>query len=315
MFLKRLFAFIPKDEFSKALNLFNSGEYRKALGRFQEIQAIASQSGEIDRATLDLYTCEAHVALAKQFDQNGDLDGATREMEAAVAIKPMFADLHYKLGAFYVRKRRLDEACNSFRNSLDINNKFFRSRIYLAKILRELGDKDGALRETVGAKLSCPNFYRENLDALVVALRTTNEEDINRRFDEMIEERPSSAQISKELAIEAIQNGNMEEAIRELKKALALKPDYPDLHNYLGIAYGNSGMVDDAVHEFEIALKINPYYAKARLNLALLYYENTRFEEAQAQIDHVLKVQPDNQLANNLLNELRAVTSGKPARR
>ena len=145
MFLKRLFAFIPKDEFSKALNLFNSGEYRKALGRFQEIQAIAGQSGDIDRATLDLYTCEAHVALAKQFDAAGDLDSAVREMEAAVSIKPMFADLHYKLGALYVRKHRLEEACNCFRNSLDINNKFFRSRIYLSKVLRELGDREGAV--------------------------------------------------------------------------------------------------------------------------------------------------------------------------
>lgn len=311
MFLKRLFAFIPKDEFSKALNLFNSGEYRKALGRFQEIQAVAGQSGDIDRATLDLYTCEAHVALAAEFDQAGDLGSSLREMEAAVSIKPMFADLHYKLGALYVRKHQLDDACNCFRNSLDINNKFFRSRIYLSKILLEVGDKDGAIREAVASKLSCPNFYRESLDALVVALRGNHDEDIVKLFSEMIEERPSSAQISKELAVEAIQNGNMDEAIRELKKSIALKPDYPDLHNYLGIAYGNSGMVDDAVHEFEVALKINPYYAKARLNLALLYYENSRFDEAQAQIDHVLKVQPDNQLANNLLSELRAVTSGK----
>lgn len=314
MFLKRLFAFIPKDEFSKALNLFNSGEYRKALGRFQEIRAVAGQSGDIDRATLDLYTCESHVALSKEFDQAGDLDGALREMEAAVTIKPMFADLHYKLGVLYVRKGRLEDAGNCFRNSLDINNKFFRSRVYLSKVLRDLGDKDGAIREIVASKLSCPNFYRESLDALVVALRTNNAEEIARLFAEMIEDRPSSAQISKELAVEAIQNGNMDEAMRELKKALAIKPDYPDLHNYLGIAYGNSGMVDDAVHEFEIALKINPYYAKARLNLALLYYENTRFEEAQAQIDHVLKVQPDNQLANNLLHELRVVTSGKPGK-
>ena len=96
-----------------------------------------------------------------------------------------------------------------------------------------------------------------------------------------------------------------------MKKAIALKPDYPDLHNFLGIAYGNSGMVDDAVHEFEIALKINPHYLKARLNLALLYYENSRFGEAQAQIDEVLAVQPNNQLASNLLNELRAVTDRK----
>jgi protein O-GlcNAc transferase len=311
MFLKRLFAFIPKDEFSKALNLFNSGEYRKALGRFQEIQAIAGQSGDIDRATLDLYTCEAHVALAKEFEHAGDLDGAVREMEAAVSIKPMFADLHYKLGALYARRNRYEEACNCFRNSLDINNKFFRARIYLAKMLRDTGDREAAVRETVGCKLSCPNFYRENLDTLIVALRTENAEEVARLFAELIEERPSSAQISKELAVEAIQNGNMEEAIRELKKAIALKPDYPDLHNYLGIAYGNSGMLDDAVHEFEVALKINPYYAKARLNLALLYYENNRLEEAHAQIDHVLKVQPDNQLANNLLHELRTVAAGK----
>jgi Flp pilus assembly protein TadD len=129
-------------------------------------------------------------------------------------------------------------------------------------------------------------------------------------FRELLEERPSSAQISKELAIEAIQNGDNDEAMRELKKAVALKPDYPDLHNYLGIAYGNAGMVDDAVQEFEISLKINPYYLKARLNLALLYYENDRYEEAQGQLDEVLTIQPDNQLANNLLSELRALADG-----
>ena len=133
------------------------------------------------------------------------------------------------------------------------------------------------------------------------------------RSSELIEERPSSAQISKEMAVEAIQEGNTEEAIRELKKAIALKPDYPDLHNFLGIAYGNNGMMDDAVHEFEVALKINPYYLKARLNLALLYYENARYTEAQAQLDQVLKVQPDNQLANNLLQELRLVAGANPA--
>lgn len=313
MFLKRLFAFIPKSEFSKALNLFNSGEYRKALRRFQELQGVAEQAADVDRATLDLYTCEAHVALAKEHEAAGDRDGAVREMEAAVAIKPMFADLHYKLGVLYAQKKRLTDAGNCFRNALEINNKFFRARVYRSMISRQMGDADGAVREAVGSMQSCPNFFRENLDALVVSLRTGADDEAARLYAELIEERPSSAQISKELAVEAIQNGNMDEAIRELKKAIALKPDYPDLHNYLGIAYGNSGMVDDAVQEFEVALKINPYYLKARLNLALLYYENARYDEAQGQLDQVLKVQPDNQLANNLLHELRLVGEGRPS--
>jgi Flp pilus assembly protein TadD len=314
MFLKRLFAFIPKSEFSKALNLFNSGEYGKALTKFQELRTLAADASEVDRATLDLYTCEAHVALAGECGHAGDTDGAVREMEAAVTIKPMFADLHYKLGVLYARQRRFQDASTCFRNALDINNKFFRSRIHLSMIWYQVGDREGAVREAIGSRHSCPNFYRESLDALVIALRAGGESEVQRLYAEMIEERPSSAQISKELAVEAIQNGNMDEAIRELKKAIALKPDYPDLHNYLGIAYGNSGMVDDAVHEFEVALKINPFYLKARLNLALLYYENARYEEAQAQLDEVLKVQPDNQLANNLLHELRVVAEGKLGR-
>jgi Flp pilus assembly protein TadD len=311
MFLKRLFAFIPKSEFSKALSLFNSGEYRKALARFQELQGIAEQASDVDRATLDLYTCEAHVAIAKECSTSGDTAGAMREMQAAVAIKPMFADLHYKLGVLYSQAGRLEDARNCFRSSLEINNKFFRSRVYLSMISRRMGDLDTAVREAVGSKQSCPNFYRETLESLVMTMRTGSESEIARLYSELIEERPSSAQISRELAIEAIQNGNMDEAIHELKKAIALKPDYPDLHNYLGIAYGNNGMVDDAVQEFEVALKINPYYLKARLNLALLYYENARYDEAQAQLDMVLKVQPDNQLANNLLHELRVVAAGR----
>jgi len=314
MFLKRLFAFIPKSEFSKALNLFNSGEYHKALARFQELQGIAEQAGDVDRATLDLYTCEAHVALAKEASDKNDLDGAIREMESAVAIKPKFADLHYKLGGFYAQNGRYEDAGRCFQASLDINNKFFRSRIYLSAISLKLGNAEAAVNEAIAARQSCPNFYRESLDALVMSLRMGRQEEIEKHYSELIEERPSSAQISKELAIEAIQNGNMDEAIRELKKAIALKPDYPDLHNYLGIAYGNAGMVDDAVQEFEVSLKINPYYLKARLNLALLYYENTRYEEAQSQLDQVLKVQPDNQLANNLLQELRVVAGGKATR-
>jgi Flp pilus assembly protein TadD len=312
MFLKRLFNFIPKSEFSKALGMFNTGQHRKALKKFEEMRAVSGRHADVDASTLDLYTCEAHVALSKEYAAVGNLDDAIREMQAAVAIKPMFADLHYNLGKYQVQKGSLDEAEKSFRSSLDVNNKFFRARVHLAYILHQRDRGTDAAAELMASKLSCPNFYRDILDDLMHILRAGEPApQTEELFHELLEERPSSAQISKELAIEAIQNGDNEEAIRELKKAIALKPDYPDLHNYLGIAYGNNGMVDDAVQEFEIALKINPYYLKARLNLALLYYENDRYVEAQAQLDEVLAIQPDNQLANNLLSELKALADEK----
>ncbi len=312
MFLKRLFNFIPKNEFSRALDLFNGGHYGKALKKFEELRVVSEANEDVDRSTLDLYTCEAHVALAKEHAADSKLDDAIAELERAVAIKPTFADLRYLLGTYYFAVKRFNQARQSFENSLKINSKFFKARAHLSYVYWKEGDVRVAAEELATTKHCCPNFYRENLDHLVQALRTHgSREAVESSYNEIIEERPSSAQISRELAIEAIQNGDCQEAIRELKKAIALKPDYPDLHNFLGIAYGNTGMVDDAVHEFEIALKINPHYLKARLNLALLYYENSRFGEAQAQIDEVLAVQPNNQLANNLLNELRAVTDRK----
>jgi protein O-GlcNAc transferase len=312
MFLKRLFNFIPKSEFSRALGLFNGGQYRKALRKFEELNELSRAHEDVDRSTLELYTCEAHVALAKEHASNGDIESATAEMTRAVELKPTFADLHYLLGSFQFKLERFGDARESFSRSLEINNKFFKARVHLSLVVYAEGDRARAVEELVKTKHSCPNFSREQLDKLMQALHSGAEEaEVRRHYREILVERPSSAQISRELAIEAIQNGDYEEAIRELKKAISLKPDYPDLHNYLGIAYGNNGMIDDAVHEFEIALKINPYYIKARLNLALLYYENSRYEEAQVQLDEVLAVQPDNNLANNLLHELRAVTDGK----
>jgi tetratricopeptide (TPR) repeat protein len=312
MFLKRLFNFIPKSEFSRALGLFNTGQYRKALKKFQELNELSRAHEDVDRSTLELYTCEAHVALAKEFAANDDIQSAEAEMSCAVQLKPTFADLHYLLGTYQFRLKQYAKARESFSHSLEINNKFFKAQVHLSLVVYAEGHRTRAVEELAKTKHACPNFSRDQLDKLMQALHAgADEADIQTLYREILVDRPSSAQISRELAIEAIQNGEYDEAIRELKKAISIKPDYPDLHNYLGIAYGNNGMIDDAVHEFEVALKINPYYIKARLNLALLYYENSRYEEAQVQLDEVLAVQPDNKLANNLLHELRAVTDGK----
>lgn len=315
MFLKRLFNLMPKDEYSHALDLFNEGQYRKALKKLEALLAGASQGksrSDVDISTVELYACEAHVALSKEYAEEGNVSEAIREMEQAVALKPRFADLRYTLGSLYDEIGDLKKADEYIRSALDINPKFFKAHVHMARILRAKNNREGAIQELELAKVSCPKFYKKELNDLVKALRVNkDDEELKTFFHCIIEEKPSSAQISRELAIESIQHGNDAEAIRELKKALTLQPDYPDLHNYLGIAYGNAGMVDDAIEEFETALKINPKYIKARLNLALVLYENERYPEAKSNIEAVLQVQPENQLANNLYAELETVGETK----
>lgn len=306
MFLKRFFKFIPRNDYSRALDLFNEGHYGKALKRFEELLARSRDGEELDVATVELFACESHVALSRERRNAGDLDGAISEMEAAVALKPNFADLRFNLGGLYMDAARYGDAKKHFSRALEINPKFFKAAVNLGRAEFSLGDHAKARDALAKADSNCPNFYRENLGDLTQMLRINAEaESIEKAFHELLEERPSSAQISREVAVEAIQNGNYSEAIRELKKAIAIKPDYPDLHNYLGIAYGNSGMTDDGIEEFETALKINPYYIKARLNLALAQYDAGRYVEAHNHIERVLSVQPENELARNLLSELK----------
>lgn len=303
MFLKRIFSFIPRNDFSKALDLFNNGNYRKALKKFEEL--MDRDEAVADSATIELYTCEAHVALSKEHIRRGEIEQAREELQRAVALKPTFADLRHDLGQLYFQTGDHQKACSNFRAALEINPRFFKARISLAQAFAASGKWEEAIAEVRAAQQSCPAFYRDKLSELERALRVGDAPD--GLFTAIMEEKPGSAELSRQLAVEAIQNANYTEAIRELKKALALKPDYPDLHNFLGIAYGNNGMVDDAIEEFERALKINPYYSKARLNLALALYENGRFSEARAHIDQVLSVQPENQLAKNLLTEIETV--------
>jgi protein O-GlcNAc transferase len=207
---------------------------------------------------------------------------------------------------------RLEEAKEHLVHALKVNPKFFKAKISLARVEYTSGERTRAVEILQGGRDDAPSFYRENVDHLIQMIRIGDDESaVKQAFHEMLEDRPSSAQVRREIAIQAIQNGDFAEAIRELKKAIAVNADYPDLHNYLGIAYGNSGMADDAVEEFETALKINPYYLKARLNLALALYDQGRYTEAQTHIDRVLTVQPDNQLARNVLAEIKVVSDRK----
>ena len=312
MFLKRLFNFIPKSEFSRALDLFNEGNHRRALKVFDDLLGRHHQGEDLDIATIELYACESHVALSRERMNDGNLAEACREMEAAVKLKPNFADLRYNLGDLRLALEQYAEAKENFSRALEINPKYFKASANLARAHYASGESDRAINQLEEAKSYCPTFYRENLNELTHMIRTNQDgEDVRRAFHQILEEQPSSAQISREVAVESIQNGNFTEAIRELKKAIALNQDYPDLHNYLGIAYGNSGMADDSIEEFEVALKINPYYIKARLNLALALYDCGRYIEAQNHIERVLSVKPDNALAKNLMTELKAVTDRK----
>ena len=313
MFAERFLKFLPKNNLKKAIGFLNKGEYRKSC---REFEAYLEHSGGLsagkDQELIRMYMVESYIEYSKKLDGDGDTSAAAKQLEKAIEIQPKYADVHYGLGKLYEKAGNRVNSRESIKRALVVNPKYFRARIMLSRSYWLDGKNDRSAEELISSLSASPAFFIDQVQELTgLVNHDSGNEDIRDLFRKLLEERPSSSQVSKQLALESIQNGDYDFALAELKKSLSLHPNYPDLHNMLGIAYANTGMTDDAIMEFETALKINPEYLKARLNLALSLYEKGAREEARKNLDLVLNIDPENELAKNLMKELSPVGSEK----
>lgn len=307
MFIERFAGFLPKGNLKKAIGFMNKGQYRKAIKEFECcICKKAGVAGGTDQELLRMYIVEAYIEYSKELENNGKYPESARQLEKAIEIQPDYADVHYKLAKMHEFSGNNVNSRESIKRALIINSEFFKARIMLAKSYYDSGNRARATEELDISLTAVPNFFKDSLDNLIREIRIGHgDPEITSLFERLLEEKPSSSQVSKQIALKSIHNCDYDHAITEMKKALSLNPDYPDLHNLLGIAYANSDMLDDAIMEFETALKVNPDYLKARMNMALTLYEKGQREDSMYHLKIVLKMDPENELAKNLLAELQ----------
>ena len=309
MFVERFVQFVPKSGLKKALTHFNNGDYRKACREFESHRSrVAIEGKGQDQELIRMYMVEAYIGFSKQLSEDAKYSEAAEVLEKAVELQPRYADIHYSLGATYTELGKVERSRECFTRALEINPGYLRARVMLAKSYHDGNEHEKALEKLETSLSTAPAFFTDQVKDLIRLIRFGSPaEERENAFRRLLEEKPTSAQVSKQIALEAIQNGEYESAANELKKALSVSPNYPDLHNLLGIAYANRGMADDAIIEFETALKIHPDYLKARLNLSLALYEKGLREESMRNLEMVLELDPENELAVNLLRELQPV--------
>jgi protein O-GlcNAc transferase len=309
MFVERFVRFVPKSGLKKALTHFNNGDYRKACKEFESHRSRVALEGKgQDQELVRMYMVESYIGYSKKLLEEQKYAEAAEVLEKAVELQPRYADVHSSLGVIYERLGKVAQSRECFIRALEINPGYLKARIMLAKSYHDGSERERAIEELETSLSTAPTFFTDQVKNLLRLIRSVSSaEEREAAFRKLLEEKPTSAQVSKQVALEAIQNGEYESAVRELKKALGISPNYPDLHNLLGIAYANRGMPDDAIMEFETALKIHPEYLKARLNLALSLYEKGLKDESMRNLEMVLELDPENELAVNLLRELQPV--------
>ncbi len=220
---------------------------------------------------------EAHNNLGNALEQMPDrLPEAIAHLEAALRGHSDAAAIHNNLGSVLARiPGRLPEAIDEYEAALRIKPDFVYAHNNLANALMQV-----------------PGRLPEAVDHLGAALALA----------------PDLAELHNNLGTAlAKMPGRSPDEIAEYEAALRLNPDYAEAHLNLGLALlGVPGGLPEAINHFEAAVRINPDDLQAQYNLALALLKAGRMEEGTAHLETVLRLKPDLAVVRQMLERLHA---------
>jgi len=195
--------------------------------------------------------------------QEGQVNEAIADFEAALRAKPDYAYAHNNLGTALLQEGRTDEALPHFERALEIKPDYAEPYDNLGTILYQRGQLDAAISNLERAVKINPDYGDAHFN-LGIALREKGEADgAISHFKRSLEIKPEDAEARRGLGSALLAKGQTAEAILQFQNALAIQPNDPDARVDLGHALLKAGQPSDAVVQFQKALTLRPNGAQA----------------------------------------------------
>jgi O-antigen ligase len=219
-------------------------DLERAMEQYEYINRQARHYTEIDFELGDLYM------------KLGNIDKAIAAYKDYKRYKPFFTKIHYTLANAFVANKDWANAAESYKDALDLNQKFTIGYLELSAVYQKMGKEDLAAEMFERAKEVSPAKAH-----LAMA-------DVWERFGE------------KERALESLH--------------LRIAEDSADARPYarLGWIAIENKQWEQAIAWYEKVVRFNPKYAPAWVNLSNLYYENGRIDEAKTAFEKALALDP-----------------------
>jgi tetratricopeptide (TPR) repeat protein len=243
----------------------------------------------------------AHNSLGDVWLNDGRVDDAMREFQAALKITPDFFIARNNLGLAYLQKGELADAITEFRRALSRDPQNVKCRFNLAAAFLTSGRAAEAISEYQKALAIQPDSAQGHSDLGNAYMRAGRLADAIAQFKIALLLRPRYADAEYNLGIAEIQNGNRAEAIRRFQNTLALAPDNAGAHNNLAVALLLEGRPDDAIAHLERCLALQPANVDAHNNLAFALAGKQQWNAAIGHWRKALEIDPENLAAQSSL--------------
>jgi Flp pilus assembly protein TadD len=200
---------------------------------------------------------------------------------------------HFNLGADLVRRGRLQEGADQYREALRIDP----SSPDTHNLLGALFDKQGKHREAAAEFQRAVALEPEYADAQNnLGASLARDGDLlaaTFRFGEAVRLKPKFPLAQRNLGVALARRERFNEAIKHLTEAARLEPDRAQTRNDLGLALANAGRLDEAIVQFRETVRINPQSASGHINLGMALEERNRFDEAIDHYEAAVRLEPD----------------------
>lgn len=223
----------------------------------------------------------------------GDVTGAVRHLERAVAMQPDDPVQRLNLATVLREGGRFADAKRHFRSIVEMQPGHAPAAAQLADLLNAEGDH----AEAVDVCRACLRASRPDAPvvlALADALRHQGAlEEAATLLSDAEERWPEEPRVPARLGLLRRAQGRLDEAVQCYEAALARRPGHAPTLNNLGLARLAQGRLDDARDAFARALAIEPGFRDARLNLSAALARLGRRSEALDEARRVAREAPD----------------------
>ena len=269
---------------------------------------------------------EAIYVRAVQLHQSGDLEGAIREYQAFLAVRPERVDARSNLGVVLARLGRYADAIEQYKRALTLDGRNHAIRFNLAvayyktaRILsasKELNlivaaqpENKNALYLLADCHLRMGEFKRviellsplepaspnDRALAYMLGLAYINEKQTEKgqTLIERILRDGDSAEAHLMMGTTHLLINDHDNALKEFKRAVELNPKLPTVNSFYAQVLMRTGNTDDAVRAFRRELENNPNDFDSNLQMGILLKQDQKLDEARSYFERALLVRPN----------------------
>ncbi len=231
----------------------------------------------------------------------GRPDAALPELEAAVQLKPDYAEAQCNLGLTLIKLGRPQEAVVHLQEALRLKPSYADAENNLATAYLNSGQPQWAIEHFQAAIRLQPDFS-EAMDNLGDALlRTGQTEKALDQFTEALRVKPDNFEAHSNMAGALISIGRPAEALVHCQRAVELQPNYAHAQSNWSVALLSLGRADEAFEHAREEVRLTPNSFEAQYNAGNALAALNRPQESAEYLAAAVRLRPDDQEAQRQL--------------